>query len=130
MQQGITVAVIDSNSGTRQGLIRRLRQIPGITVSGEAADPEEGLRVVSEQRSDVVLTDVRWIDRDGATLLSQIAAAAPKARIVVLTAYVTEQERSELMRAGAQAILLKEIGSDRLVQTMRAVAAQPAGGGD
>ena len=130
MQQGITVAVIDSNSGTRQGLIRRLRQITGITVLGEAGDPEEALRVVSEQRPDVVLMDVRWTDRDGAALLSQIAGAVPKARIVVLTAYVTEQERSELMRAGAQAILLKEIGSDRLVQTMRTVAAQPAGGGD
>lgn len=129
MQQGITVAVIDSNSGTRQGLIRRLRQITGITVLGEAGDPEEALRVVSEQRPDVVLMDVRWTDRDGAALLSQIAAAAPKARIVVLTAYVTEQERSELMRAGAQAILLKEIGSDRLVQTIRTVAAQLAAGG-
>lgn len=129
MQQGITVAVIDSNSGTRQGLIRRLRQITGITVLGEAGDPEEALRVVSEHRPDVVLMDVRWTDRDGAALLSQIAAAAPKARIVVLTAYVTEQERSELMRAGAQAILLKEIGSDRLVQTMRTVAAQLAAGG-
>lgn len=129
MQQGITVAVIDSNSGTRQGLIRRLRQIPGITVLGEAGDPEEALRVVSEQRPDVVLMDVRWTDRDGAALLSQIAAAVPKARIVVLTAYVTEQERSELMRAGAQAILLKEIGSDRLVQTIRTVAAQLAAGG-
>lgn len=96
---------------------------------GEAGDPEEALRVVSEHRPDVVLMDVRWTDRDGAALLSQIAAAAPKARIVVLTAYVTEQERSELMRAGAQAILLKEIGSDRLVQTMRAVAAQLAAGG-
>lgn len=130
MERSITVAVIDSNSGTRQGLIRRLRQMHGITVLGEAADPEEALRVVSEQRPDVVLMDVRWIDRDGAEFLSQMAAAVPKARIVVLTAYVTEQERSQLMRAGAQAILLKEIGSDRLVHTMRTLAAQPAGGGD
>ncbi|MBI2998010.1 MAG: response regulator transcription factor [Deltaproteobacteria bacterium] len=130
MQRGITVAVIDSNSGAREGLIRRLQQIPGITVLGEAADPEEAIRVVSEQRPDVVLVDVRGIDRDGAEFLSQMAAAVPKAKIVVLTAYVTEQERSVLMRAGAQAILLKEIGSDRLVQTMRTVAAQPAGGGD
>ncbi|OGQ75069.1 MAG: hypothetical protein A3G40_03500 [Deltaproteobacteria bacterium RIFCSPLOWO2_12_FULL_57_22] len=130
MKRSITVAVIDSNSGTRQGLVRRLQQMPGITVLGEAADPEEALRVAFEQRPDVVLTDVRWIDRDGAEFLSQMAAAVPKAKIVVLTAYVTEQERSELMRAGAQAILLKEIGSDRLVQTMRTLAAQPAGGGD
>lgn len=130
MQRGITVAVIDSNSGARQGLIRRLRQTPGITVSGEAADAEEAIKIASEQKPDVVLMDVRWIDCEGAALLSRMAAAVPKARIVVLTAYVTEQERSALMQAGAQAILLKEIGSYRLIQTMRALAARPAGGGD
>lgn len=130
MKRSITVAVIDNNWGTRQGLMRRLRQVPGITALGEAADPEEALRVAFEQRPDVVLTDVRWSDRDGAEFLSQMAAAVPKAKIIVLTAYVTEQERSELVRAGAQAILLKEIGSDRLVHTIRTLAAQPAGGGD
>ncbi|MBI4488473.1 MAG: response regulator transcription factor [Deltaproteobacteria bacterium] len=124
-----SVAVVDSNSGTRQGLIRRLQQIPWITVSGEAGDPEEALRIVCEQRPDVVLMDIRRTDRDGAEFLRQIAAAVPKARIVVLTAYVTEQERSELMRAGAHAILLKEIGSDRLVRTIQTVLGLPAAGG-
>lgn len=129
MQRGITVAVVDSNSGTRQGLIQRLQQIPWITVLGEAGDPDAALWMVCEQRPDVVLMDIRRMDRDGVEFLSQMAAAVPKARIVVLTAYVTEQERSALMRAGAQAILLKEIGSDRLVRTIQTVAAQLAAGG-
>lgn len=130
MEYPITVTVIDGNSGTRRELIRRLRQIPEITVLGAAADPEEALKMVSDHRPDVVLMDVRWVDRDGAEFLGEMASAVPKAKIVVLTAYVTEQERSQLMRAGAQAVLLKEIGSDRLVHTMRALAVRPASGGD
>jgi DNA-binding NarL/FixJ family response regulator len=124
----IVVAVIDSNSATRQGVIRRLRQIPGITVLGEAGDPDEALKMVCKQRPEVVLMEGRWTDRDGAEFLRQMAAAVPAAKIIVLTAYVTEHERSELMQAGAQAILLKEIGSDRLVQAIRTLAAQPAAG--
>ena len=53
-----------------------------------------------------------------------MAVTVPHSGIVILTAYVTEQERSELMRAGARAILLKEIDSERLVRTIQTVAAR------
>lgn len=97
----------------------------GISISGEAGEPDETIRIVGDRRPDVVLVDMR-IGRNGAEFVSQMAAAAPKSRIVVLTAYVTEEERSELMRAGAQAILLKEIDSERLVRAIRTVATQDA----
>jgi DNA-binding NarL/FixJ family response regulator len=53
-----------------------------------------------------------------------MVGAAPQTGIVILTAYLTEAERSDLMRAGARAILLKEIDSRTLVWTIRTVAAQ------
>lgn len=94
---------------------------------GEAGDRDEALRMVCEQRPDVVLMDIR-IDHNGAEFLSQMATAVPQSGIVILTGYVTEGERSELMRAGARAILLKEINSERLVRTIQSVAAQIAAG--
>jgi DNA-binding NarL/FixJ family response regulator len=53
-----------------------------------------------------------------------MVAAAPKTGIVILTAYLTEAERSDLTRAGARAILLKEIDTGTLVRTIRTVAGQ------
>ncbi len=53
-----------------------------------------------------------------------MAVTVPQSGIVILTAYVTERERSELMQAGARAILLKEIDSERLVRTIQTVAAR------
>lgn len=123
MERSVTVAVIDGNPGTRQGVIRQLQQMPGISVVGEAGEPGEALRVVCDRQPDVVVMDVRRIDPNAAEFVGRMAAAVPQSGIVILTAYLTEGERFDLMRAGARAILLKEIDSGRLIRTIRAVAA-------
>lgn len=123
------MAVVDGNSRTRGELVRRLGQMPGISVVGEAGDPREALTVVTDRRPDVVVMDLRRIAPDGAEFLGRLAAAAPQAGIVVLTAYLTEGERADLLRAGARAILLKEIDSGALVRTIRMIAARPVAEG-
>ncbi len=119
MEESLTVAVVDPNPGARHGLVRLLGQTPGIRVVGKAGDPGEALKLVTDQRPDVVLVDVRRIDPTGVGFLGRMAAAAPEAGIVVLTAYLTEKERSDLFGAGARAILLKEIDAGTLVRTVR-----------
>ncbi|MBI2467182.1 MAG: response regulator transcription factor [Candidatus Rokubacteria bacterium] len=121
------MAVVDGNPGTRHGLVRRLQQIPGISVVGDAADLDGALGMVSERRPDVVVMDLRRIAPDGAEALSRLAGVAPRMGIVILTAYVTERERADLTRAGARAILLKEIDSQALARTIRAVAGPDRG---
>lgn len=122
MERSVTVAIIDGDPGTRQGLIHRLQQVPGIVVVGQAQDPCEALAVVQERQPDVVVIDLRRLTSNAAELLEQLTAAAPQAGIVVLTAYLTERERADLTRAGARAIVLKEIDSETLVRTIHTVA--------
>ena len=122
MERSLAVAVIDANPGARLGLIRRLGQIPGISVVGYAGDSGEALAVVSDRQPDVVVMDLRRLVPDGAEFLARLANAAPQTGVVVLTAYVTARERADLTRAGAQAILLKEIDSDTLIRAIRAAA--------
>lgn len=124
MQRPVTVVVVDGNSGTRGGVIRRLRQIPGISVVGEAGDPGEALAMVGDRQPEVVLIDLRRLASDGAEFLGRLARAAPGTEVVVLTAYLTERERADLARAGARAILLKEIDFEALVRTIRKVTAR------
>lgn len=128
MERPVTVAVLDGNPGTRRGLIRRLTQIPGISVVGEGSDADEAVRVVGEQRPDVVVADVPRMAPDAGAFLGRLMRAAPEAGIVVLTAYLTERERSELVRAGAQALLLKEIDSVALARAIETVAERRLGG--
>jgi two-component system nitrate/nitrite response regulator NarL len=129
MEGTITVIVVDANDGTRRGLVRRLRQEPGLAVIGEATDAVEALGMVADGQPDVVVLDPRAIGGAGAELVARMRAVAPDAGIVVLTAYVTGVERSELTRAGAGAVVVKEIDSESLVRTIRTVAAR-SGAGD
>jgi DNA-binding NarL/FixJ family response regulator len=85
--------------------------------------------MVADGQPDVVVLDPRAIGGAGAELVARMRAVAPDAGIVVLTAYVTGVERSELTRAGAGAVVVKEIDSESLVRTIRTVAAR-SGAGD
>ncbi len=101
-------------------------QVPGIAVIGEAADRDEALAVLADRRPEVVVLDPRHIAPDGVAYLRRLASAAPEASVVILTTFITDQERRELRWAGAREILLKEIGSDALVRAIRRAAAHPA----
>ena len=116
--------VVDVNDGARRGLCRRLGQEPGLAVIGEATEAVEALGMVADGQPDVVVLDPRGMGA-GAELVELMRAAAPDTGIVVLTTYVTEEERSELTRAGAHAVVVKQIDSESLVRTIRTVAARP-----
>ena len=127
MAASVSVIVVDPNDGTRRGLCRRLGQEPGLAVIGEAPETAQALGMVADGHPDVVVLDPRGTG-GGAGLVERMRAAAPHAGIVVLTAYVTGEERSELTRAGAHAVLVKEIDSESLIRAIRTVAARPEAG--
>ena len=121
MERSVSVIVVDTNDGTRRGLCRRLGQEPGLAVIGEATEAVKALGMIADGQPDVVVLDPRGMGA-GAELVELMRAAAPDTGIVVLTAYVTEEERSELTRAGAHALVVKEIDSESLVRTIRTIA--------
>ena len=123
----MTVAVVDGNARARRGVVALLRQLPGISVVGEAADQGDALVVARAHQPDVILADLRRITRSGGEFLGRLAAVAPQARVIVLSAYLTEQEQDDLAKAGAHAFLLKEIDSEALVGAIRSVTAPVAG---
>ena len=129
MERSVSVIVVDTNDGTRRGLCRRLGQEPGLVVIGEATEAVEALGMVADRQPDVVVLDPRGMRCAGAELVERMRGAAPDAGIVVLTAYVTEGERSALTRAGAHALVVKEIDSESLVRTIRTIATR-SGVGD
>lgn len=125
MEAPITVAVVDANGSAREGVTRRLAGTRGITVIGSAADLDAALSVVGSGDVDVVVVDPRGLD--GAALLDRMAAAAPAVGIVVFTTFLSLGEQADLIRRGARAVILKEIGSERLVEAIKSVAGRPAG---
>jgi DNA-binding NarL/FixJ family response regulator len=117
-----SVALVDDQALVRDGL-RLILELAGIDVVGEAADGEEGVRLVRERRPDVVLMDLRMPHMDGIEATRRLVAADSPSRILVLTTFDGEEHAYQALRAGASGYLLKDVGGDRLVAAVEATAA-------
>jgi DNA-binding NarL/FixJ family response regulator len=123
----LRLAVVDADAETRAGLARYLGGVAGLSVVALTGDVAEALRVVADQRPDVVVMDPRGL-HDGATLVSRLAAFTAVPRVVVLTTVLTAEARAALLAAGVRTVLLKHIDGAALVGAIRGAAAGTACG--
>jgi CheY-like chemotaxis protein len=99
-----------------------LRQIPGLTCL-EAADGAEGIRQISEQPVDVILTDLQMPGMSGLAFISYLRARheTENVPIVVLSAHGSEQEREKLQAQGIRGFLRKPIADQQIVACVREI---------
>jgi DNA-binding NarL/FixJ family response regulator len=116
-----SVVLVDDQALVRDGL-RLILELAGIDVLGEAADGEQGVRVVEQTRPDVVLMDLRMPRVDGVEATRRLVAAGCPSRILVLTTFDGEEHAYAALRAGAAGYLLKDVGGERLVAAVEAAA--------
>ena len=119
----IKVLVADDHEVVRRGLRQILAETGDILVAGEAASASEVIRLVSEQRFDVVVLDISMPGGSGIELIGEIKKVRPDARVLILTVYSEEQYAVRAIRAGAAGFLTKESASDRLIEAVRKIAA-------
>ena len=97
--------IVEDNAEMRRALLQLLSDL------GEVYECEDGLlafSAYSAQRPDWVLMDIRLGQANGIQLTSEIKAAYPDARIVMVTVYDEEELREAARRAGACGYVLKE----------------------
>jgi DNA-binding NarL/FixJ family response regulator len=121
-EAAIRVVLADDHPIVREGLRGMLAAEPGIEVVAEAASGAEAVAVAARYRPDVVLMDLRMPGGDGVTATSEILAATPGARVVVLTTYETDTDIVRAVEAGAVGYLLKDTPVAELGQAIRAAA--------
>lgn len=108
-----SVLIVDDAPDVR-ALVRRVLEIGGFAVAGEAGDGRAGVEMAAALQPDVVLLDLAMPVLDGLEALPEIRAGAPKAAVVVLTGFADETLRATAASLGARGFLLK----DNLVGTL------------
>jgi DNA-binding NarL/FixJ family response regulator len=121
MTDRIRVLVVDDHPVVRRGLVAILRYEPGMDVVGEAEDGEAALRLIREQRPDVVLLDLRLPLRDGVEVMRQARAEGIAVRFLVLTTFDTDEYITPALAAGAQGYLLKDATPEELTGAVRSI---------
>lgn len=118
----IRVVVADDHPVVRDGLRGMLDGQPDLTVVGEAGDGREAVAVVTRERPDVVLMDLRMPVLDGVAAIARITADQPGARILVLTTYDEDHDIVRAIEAGARGVLLKDAPREDLFRAIRSAA--------
>ncbi len=119
----IRIVVVDDHPVVREGLVASLEDDPEFQVVGAAGSAEEALPLVSAQRPDIILLDLELPGVNGLAAIPILAAAHPSSRILILTAYDTDERVLGAIRAGAKGYLLKGASLDEIARAIRAVHA-------
>ena len=122
------VVLVDDQALIRAGFRAIIDSVPDLEVVGEADDGTDAVRVIRENRADVVLMDVRLPGQDGITTTQAITADDDLAgvRVIVLTTFELDEYVVAAMNAGASGFLDKGVDPDVLLDAIRVVAAGDA----
>jgi len=117
----IRILIVDDHPVVREGLMAVLEGIPDIRVVGTAQSAEEALAAIKTVRPDIVLLDLELPGMSGIDAIPRLIAGGDHVRVIVLTAYDTEERVLGAIRAGAGGYLLKGAAAAEIVHAIRAV---------
>ncbi|KAA3660385.1 MAG: DNA-binding response regulator [Chloroflexi bacterium] len=121
MSDTIRILLADDHPVVRDGLVAILGTQPDFSVVGEAGDGQEAVKLANELNPDVILLDLEMPVLDGVQTLQQIRAHQPEVRVIVFTAFDTDERILTAVQAGAQGYLLKGVPRTELFNAIRVV---------
>ena len=116
-----TVLVVDDHALLRTGVANIINQEADLRVVAEAGNGLEAVQAFERHRPDVTVLDLRMPVMEGVEAVRQIREIDPRARVIVLTTYDTDDEIARALKAGAKAYVLKDISADDLIGCIRDV---------
>jgi NarL family two-component system response regulator LiaR len=115
----IRVMLVDDHAMVRSGLAAFLLIFDDLSLVAEASSGIEALRLVEENRPDVILMDMVMPEMDGAATTRAIKERFPEIQVLALTSFKEDHLVHEALEAGATGYLLKNISADRLAAAIR-----------
>jgi DNA-binding NarL/FixJ family response regulator len=119
----IRLLLVDHYVIVRTGLRLLLERETGFTVVGEASQRAEALAAAADIAPDIVLLDLDLGGASGLDLISDLQAATPQARVLVLTGVRDPECLDRAVRLGARGVVRKDEEREVLVQAIAKVHA-------
>jgi DNA-binding NarL/FixJ family response regulator len=123
VSEPIRILVADDHPVVRDGLVAMLSTQADFQIVGEAATGTEVVEQVGALQPDVVLLDLEMPEMDGVETLQVLRQNQANARVIVFTAFDTDDRIVSAVRAGARGYLLKGVPREELFQAVRVVHA-------
>jgi DNA-binding NarL/FixJ family response regulator len=123
MPEIIQILVADDHPIVRDGLVAILSTQADFEVVGEASTGSEAAQLYDRLRPDVVLMDLEMPEMDGLAALAKVREVDQEARVIIFTAFDTDERILDAVRAGAAGYLLKGAPREEVFKAVRIVHA-------
>lgn len=121
MPDSIRLLIVDDHAVVRKGLAMVLRLEPDIEVVGEAENGRVGLEAAKMLNPDIVLADLVMPEMDGQEMALALRRSDPKVKIMMLTGTEVDDRVYDLVAAGIEGYVLKNIEPGELVRAIHTV---------
>ena len=117
----IKVMIVDDHPTFRMGLAALIDSQPGMSVVAQYSSGEEALAAYQPGAASVILMDLRLSGMGGVETIMGLQARDPGVRVIVLTTYDADEDVFRAMQSGAKSYLLKDMSTEEIAGTIRAV---------
>ena len=116
----ITAIIIDDDKGITT-VFKEYLQIYGITTIGIGHDGKSVVELYQKTKPDIVFLDVIMQDYDGFYGLEKIKQFDPNARIIMVTADLTQETHDRLVSLGANMIIHKPFEIEEILMIINRI---------
>ncbi len=120
--KNIRLMLVDDHDVVRTGLKAFLATQEGLEVVAEANGGQQALALAQQTLPDVVIMDITMPKMDGLEATRQIKNRCPQSKVLALTVHTDKQYFFEMLAAGAEGYVTKQVAAEELVEAIRAVA--------
>ena len=117
----VRILIVDDHAVVRKGLAMVLRLETSFEVVGEAENGRVGLDLARSLNPDIVLVDLIMPEMDGQEMALALRRSNPGVKIMMLTGTEVDDRVFDLVAAGVEGYVLKNIEPGELVRAIHAV---------
>jgi|CXWL01.1.fsa_nt_gi DNA-binding NarL/FixJ family response regulator len=118
----LRILLVDPHTLVRRGIRTLLEATSDFEVVGEAPTLQDALKCAKESSPDIVLFEMALPHTNGSDPIAKLAKAAPRSRLLVLTAETGEASLHRAIQAGVAGYVSKTVEPEELVEIIRTVA--------
>jgi DNA-binding NarL/FixJ family response regulator len=117
------IFLVDDHPMMRDGMGRLIDSESGLMCCGGAKSAEEAISEIQRCNPDLVITDITLPKRSGLELIKDITTMYPEIAVFVYSMHDENFYAERALRAGARGYLMKEAGSEKMLDAIRQVLA-------
>lgn len=118
MSDPIKVAVVEDDKRLREGLTFLLNSTSEFHCVGSCPNAEQALKQLPLDWPDVVLMDINLPNMSGIECVAKLKAQRPILQVVMLTAYVDNEQIFKSLKAGASGYLIKKTPATEILEAV------------